>query len=76
MNVKNAFFNGDLPKEVYVHLPPSYTYPPNKICRHCRALYGFKQTPHVWFSKFNDTIEHLGFHSCLCDFALFIWKAN
>ncbi|GKV00273.1 hypothetical protein SLEP1_g12990 [Rubroshorea leprosula] len=39
MDVKNAFFNGDLEKEVYMKPLPKFTHPPNNVCRLRRAFY-------------------------------------
>jgi len=43
MDVKNAFMNGDLAEEVYMHPPPNYDHPPHKVCRLRSALYSLKQ---------------------------------
>ena len=45
MDIKNAFFNGDLTEEVFMLPPPRYSYPPNKVCELHRTLYGLKQAP-------------------------------
>ena len=45
MDVKNAFLNGDLSKEVYRQPPPSLFVDSNKVCHLRRALYGLKQAP-------------------------------
>ena len=71
MDVKNAFINGDLLKEVYMKPPPSYAHPPNKVCRLCRALYGLKQASRAWFAKFNSIVHCFGFRSSLHDNAFF-----
>jgi hypothetical protein len=56
IDVKNAFLNGDLEEEVYMHPPPRYTCPENKVCRLRKAFFGLKQAPRAWFAKFHKTI--------------------
>ena len=60
MDVKNAFLNPELSKEVYMKLPPSYSHPPgfpHRVFRLRRAFYGLKQAPRAWFAKFSSTIS-------------------
>ena len=45
MDVKNAFFNGDLSEKVYMQPPPGLSVESNKVCCLQRALYGLKQAP-------------------------------
>ena len=45
MDVKNAFLNRDLSKEVYIQPPPGLSVDSNKVCHLRRALYGLKQAP-------------------------------
>ncbi|GKV42955.1 hypothetical protein SLEP1_g50303 [Rubroshorea leprosula] len=75
MDVKNAFFNGDLEEEVYMEPPLRLTHPPNKVCRLRLALYGLKQSPRAWFAKFSSTITEFGFTSNPHDTALFVHKS-
>ena len=76
MDVKNAFFNGDLSEEVYMQPPPGLSVESNKVCHLQRALYGLKQAPRAWFAKFSSTIFHLGYTANLYDSILFICRTD
>ena len=76
MDVKNAFFNGDLNEEVYMQPPPGLSIDSNKVCYLRRALYGLKQAPRVWFAKFSSTIFRLGYMASHYDFALFVHRTD
>ncbi|GKA97385.1 retrovirus-related pol polyprotein from transposon TNT 1-94 [Tanacetum coccineum] len=61
MDVKSAFLNGKISKEVYVQQPSMFESSeyPNHVCKLDKALYGLKQAPKAWYetlSKF--LIEH------------------
>ena len=45
IDVKSAFINGDLSKEVYMQAPPDLSVESNKVCHLRRALYGLIQAP-------------------------------
>nr|GEX64844.1 retrovirus-related Pol polyprotein from transposon TNT 1-94 [Tanacetum cinerariifolium]GEX65422.1 retrovirus-related Pol polyprotein from transposon TNT 1-94 [Tanacetum cinerariifolium] len=55
MDVKNAFLNRKLPKEVYVQQPHGFKSSefPNYVCKLDKALYGPKQDPKhgIWYPK-------------------------
>ena len=79
MDVKNAFLNGELLEEVYMKLPPRYSHPPgfpHKVFRLGRALYGLKQPPRAWFSKFSSTISQHGFSGSSFDTAIFLRRSG
>ncbi|KAJ9564443.1 hypothetical protein OSB04_000409 [Centaurea solstitialis] len=71
MDVKNAFLNGDLSKEVYMNPPPGVSLPTGHVCRLRKALYGLKQAPRAWFEKFSTTVLSLGFSASNYDSGLF-----
>lgn len=53
VDVKSAFLNGYLKREVYVKQPPGFKS--NKffdhVCNLNKALYGLKQAPRAWFER-------------------------
>jgi hypothetical protein len=61
MDVKSAFFNGDLTEEVYVHQPPGYTSIGNedKVLRLRKALYRLRQAPRAWNAKLDESLVSL-----------------
>ena len=79
MDVKNAFLNGELSKEVYMKLLPSYSHPPgfpHKVFRLWRTLHGLKQAPRAWFAKFSSTISQHGFSGSSFYITLFLRRSG
>ncbi|RVW54511.1 Retrovirus-related Pol polyprotein from transposon TNT 1-94 [Vitis vinifera] len=74
LDVKNAFLNGDLEKEVYMDIPAGLetTSNFNKVCRLRKSLYGLKQSPRAWFERFTKVVKGYGFVQCQSDHTLFV----
>nr|GEV33903.1 copia protein [Tanacetum cinerariifolium] len=53
MDVKSAFLNGFINKEVYVAQPPGFSYfeKPNHVYKLKKALYGLKQAPKAYYDR-------------------------
>nr|GEU48677.1 retrovirus-related Pol polyprotein from transposon TNT 1-94 [Tanacetum cinerariifolium] len=60
IDVKSAFLNGKLSKELYVQQPPGFESSEfsNHVCKLDKALYGLKQSPKAWYQA-NPKESHL-----------------
>lgn len=63
IDVKTAFHNGNLSKEIYVTLPKGLQAEctRNIVCKLKRSIYRCTQAFQQWYFKFNDTINSFGF---------------
>lgn len=73
MDLKNAFFNGELDEEVFVSIPPSFEdkREEGKVCKLKKSLYGLKQSPRAWFKKFSVNMTKFGYDQGQADCTLF-----
>ncbi|KAL0641176.1 hypothetical protein Bca4012_102550 [Brassica carinata] len=73
MDVKNAFLQGELEDEVYMHPPPGLEHlvKPGNVLRLKKAIYGFKQSPRAWYRKLSTTLNGRGFRKSELDHTLF-----
>ncbi|GFY95400.1 hypothetical protein Acr_10g0007850 [Actinidia rufa] len=79
LNVKNAFLNGDLHETIYMDPPPGFRAEgehTGKICRLWKSLYGLKQSPRAWFSRFSEVVLSLDFIRCQSDQTCFIHRRS
>ena len=58
MDVKTAFFNGTLDKDIYMEIPEGIDVDQKtrdtKICKLFKALYGLKISPKRWNKRFSE----------------------
>lgn len=56
MDVKSAFMNAYITKEVYVHQPLGFENPknPDFVFKLKKSLYGLKQTPKAWYERLSN----------------------
>lgn len=74
LDIKNAFLNGELKELVYMSIPPGFesSKTKGKLCRLKRSIYGLKQSPRAWFSKFTEVLLSYGFKQAQSDHTLFV----
>src|ERR1700686_893045 len=63
MDVKTSFLHGDLEEEIYMKQPEGFAVKGKKepVCKLKKSLYGLKQSPRMWYKKFDTFIRGLGF---------------
>nr|GEV63522.1 ribonuclease H-like domain-containing protein [Tanacetum cinerariifolium] len=75
LDVKNAFFHGQLSETIYMHRPPGFvdSTNPDYVCHLQRSMYGIKQAPRAWFQRFASFITRVGFQHSKTDASLFVY---
>jgi hypothetical protein len=63
MDVKIAFFNGDLLENVYMAQPKGFAMKEKEhmVCHLKKSIYGLKQASRQWYLNFDETIRSFGF---------------
>jgi hypothetical protein len=75
LDVKNAFLHSTLSETVFCCQPTGFADPaqPNLVYRLHKSLYGLKQVPCAWYSRFDTYLTTLGFIEAKSDTSLFIF---
>ena len=78
LDVKNAFLNGTLNEEVYMKIPPGFQSEKEqgKVCKLKKSLYGLKQSPRAWFTRFSSTLTRLEYTQGQADHTIFVKKGE
>ena len=73
LDIKNVFLLGDLAEEVYMEQPPSFVAQGESglVCKLRRSLYGLKQSPRVWFSRFSSVVQEFDMIRSAVDHSVF-----
>lgn len=66
LDIKNAFLHGELKEEGYMNQPSGFNIPGNSklVFRLRRSLYGMKQSPRSWFSRFISALIQFDITRC------------
>jgi hypothetical protein len=76
MDVKTAFLNGLIDKELYVEPPEGYKPTGRKVWRLRRALYGTQQAPRLWYQRCDTDLRGLGFTRLEADHTVYFRVAD
>ena len=73
MDVKTTFLHGDLEEEIYMKQLEGFAVNGKKelVCKLKKSLYVLKQSPRMWYHKFDTFIRGLGFTRSKADHCVY-----
>eukprot|EP00253_Pinus_taeda_P007071 PITA_07071 len=73
MDVKKTFLHRDLEEEIYMKQSEGFAVKGKKelVCNLKKFLYGLKQSPRMWYQKFDTFIRGLGFTRSKADHCVY-----
>eukprot|EP00253_Pinus_taeda_P026593 PITA_26593 len=73
MDVKTTFLHGDLDEEIYMKQPEGFVVKGKKelVCKLKKSFYGLKQSPRMWYQKFDTFIRGLGYTRSKADHCVY-----
>jgi len=76
LDVSNAFLHGHLNEHVLCQQPTGFIDAdrPDAVCLLDKSLYGFRQAPRVWFTRFAEFVTKIGFKATRFDSSLFVLR--
>jgi hypothetical protein len=74
MDVKTAFHNGEVEKEVYIEQPEGFVIygKESHVYKLKKYLYGLKQAPRAWYGRIDNFLQSLGFSKSIEDPNIYI----
>jgi hypothetical protein len=74
MDVKTAFFNGELEKEIYMEQLQGFVHQGGEhlVCKLHKSLYGLKQSPRAWNQKLDAFIKSIEFMKSEADLSVYV----
>ena len=78
MDVKTTFLHGDLKEEIYMSQLEQFVEKgkENLVCKLKKSLYGLKQSPRMWYQKFDTYVLSLGFLRSKSDHCVYYKSEN
>jgi hypothetical protein len=76
LDISNAFLHGHLHEHVLCQQPTGFvdTARPDTVCLLDKSLYGLRQAPRAWFTRFAEFVVKLGFWATRSDSSLFVLR--
>ena len=69
MDVKTSFLHGDLEEMIFMAQPEGFVEygKENLVCQLKKSMYGLKQSPRQWYTRFDSFMLKINFRRCLYD---------
>ena len=77
MDVKTAFLNGDLDKDIYMHQPDGYRVSGGEeqhVWKLQKSLYGLKQAGRAWNKTMDAALINMGFRPTHSDSCVYVMR--
>lgn len=73
MDVKNAFLNGKLDRELYMEQSEGFqsSIHPDFVCKLNKTVYGWKQSPRACYHTISPVLESVGVSKCKAENGIF-----
>uniref|UniRef100_A0A8R7RAQ8 Reverse transcriptase Ty1/copia-type domain-containing protein n=1 Tax=Triticum urartu TaxID=4572 RepID=A0A8R7RAQ8_TRIUA len=74
LDVKTIFLHGELDKEIYMDQPEGFIVPGKEkiVCKLKKSLHGLKQSPRLWYKRFDSFMIAHGFKRSAYDSCVYI----
>ncbi len=78
MDVKTAFLNGELEKEIYMEQPQGFVHQGDEhlVCKLHKSLYGLKQSPRAWNQKLDVFLKSIEFMKSEADPSVYVARVG
>lgn len=74
LDVRTAFLHGNLDEEIYLKAPEGVKVPNGQVLQLLKSLYGLKQSPKCWNTRFHTFMIKIGFTRSKADYCLYWLK--
>ena len=75
-DVEAAFVSADVDCEIYIQAPPGHSFPPGKVARLQRSLYGLRQASALYWNKMQTFLTSYGFEQVTDEGTLFCLRSG
>jgi hypothetical protein len=72
IDIKTAFLNGEIDKDVYMQQAPGFVDGDGKVVKLGKSIYGLKQAPRIWYLTLCEALRDLGLKPISADSSFWV----